>query len=175
MAKRVTDNTDGECGFTLIELLVVFAIVAFAAGFAVLNAPPPRNEARMEAERLAINLQRAGERAIMDGILMGLEISPQGYEFYSYGRGAWAADVDGSPKKIQFRNGLSVEITIEGVSGSPLAEKKIERGEDATPAPQIFLTPTGETTAADISVRGFGERWIVAQNATGQIAVRRDD
>ncbi len=70
-------------GFTLIEILVVVAIIAIAAGIAVIaSAPDDRGVAAREAKRLAGALEHASARAQSRAESLGVSADGGGWRFW---------------------------------------------------------------------------------------------
>lgn len=138
-------------GLTLIELLVVMLVVAMTAGVVAMNLPPSESEARKEADRFAMRLIVAGEQAIMSGSVIAMDLQAEGYRFYRYDRGGWR-DIDlGALSAGQFPADISVDFTVLEPARRNEEEKQQRRSDDDVPAPNVFFSPTGETTALDIS------------------------
>lgn len=125
-------------------------IVALTSSVIVLNLPPPVGEARTEAERFAVRLVAAGEQAIMSGSVIALELEPSGYRFYRYERGGWRDLADPPLTQGMFPSDIAVEYDVP----EPARRNEERRGDprdDDAPAPNIFFSPTGETTALTVS------------------------
>jgi len=180
LAGRLIHRKRASAGYTLIELLVVLAIVALVASVAVLNAPPPPNDARREADRFAARLQAASQQAIMTGAVIGLDVSAQDYRFYIYNRGAWTLADDARLAPGRFPADVSIMVEVSGQTESNETESNeqggVEReGDDDTPAPVIFFTPTGETTPLHLRFSARRRFWTLDLNSSGKVSVARDD
>ena len=146
MDQRVIIRAKKSAGFTLTELLVVMLILALTASVVVLNIAPPSNKAKDAADIFAAKLNAAAEQAIMTGSLIGLEYDENGYAFYLYDRGAWKESDDFRLGAAAFPGDVSVAFTqTEPAKKNEQTDDK-PRDNDA-PAPTVFFTPTGETTA----------------------------
>ncbi len=162
MVGKLTDKRGarpGERGLTLIELLVVMLVVAMSAGLVAINMPPAPSEARREAERFAARLAVAGEQAIMSGAVIGMELEPGGYRFYRYDRGEWRDTQLGPLGAARFPSDVAVDFTVlePAQRNEDEARRRIEReqrelaeADAAFAAPNVFFSPTGETTALDV-------------------------
>ena len=137
-------------------------VVAMAAGLVVFNLPPAPSEAQREAERFAARLAVAGEQAIMSGSVIGMELDPEGYRFYRYDRGEWR-DPEIRPLSAgRFPPDIAVDFTVlEPARRNEDEEQRRIEAERRNladsgleiPAPNVFFSPTGETTAFDIVLR----------------------
>ncbi len=170
MAGELTKRRRANRGLTLVELLVVLAIVALIASVIALNAPAPANDARTEADRFAARLKAASQQAIMTGTVIGLDLNQADYRFYTYHRGDWSLADAAELHADQFPDGVSVSIDI---AGAPKTEERQEKVADE--APDIFFSPTGETTPMKVELRSKRRLWIVEMDAGGAIQVIRDD
>ncbi|BBH43842.1 type II secretion system minor pseudopilin GspH [Pseudomonas sp. KU43P] len=68
-------------GFTLLELLVVLAVLGLVAGMAGLSlGRDPQRQAFQEANFFVQVLQHARQRAVLEGMLLGIRLDAQGYQ-----------------------------------------------------------------------------------------------
>jgi len=178
LAGRLNHKTRASAGYTLVELLIVLAIVALVASVAVLNAPPPANDARREADRFAARLQAASQQAIMSGAVIGLDLSAQDYRFYVYDRGAWSLADEASLAPGRFPSDVSVLVEIPGQAEGNEARGNdqggVENSDDGA-APVIFFTPTGETTPLHLRFAARRRFWTLDLDSGGKVSVARDD
>lgn len=171
----------GQRGLTLIELLIVMLVVAMAAGVVAFNMPPSTSEARKEAERFAARLSVAGEQAIMSGSVIGMELEADGYRFYRYDRGEWRDLALGPQASRQLGAGrfppdIAVDFTVleparrneDEQQRRAAAERERRAQDDETIAtPNVFFSPTGETTALTISFKSRRAALTVSLDNTG--------
>ena len=87
------------------------AILAFSAGFVILNAPPPRAPAKAAAERFAARVQVSLDEAVLNGLAIRLEYSEAGYALARYQGGAWVRFAEGPAASA--RGGRSVRMSLE--------------------------------------------------------------
>ena len=168
----------GQRGLTLIELLVVMLVVAMAAGAVAVNLPPSASEARKEAERFAARLSVAGEQAIMSGTVIGMELEAGGYSFYRYDRGEWRDLSLGSLSAGRFPPEVAVDFTVleparrnEDERQRRIAEQRGRRADadETVAAPNVFFSPTGETTALAISFKSRRSALALSLDNTGAL------
>lgn len=152
-------------GLTLIELLVVLAVLAFAVGVAVVNAPPPRSAAQEEAERFAARLVAASENAASSGLPARARLEGSGYSFERYDGDGWRVD--------RARHALPAKINLEA---SPRSAAQANAARDDARAPQwLMLDPIGMTDAYEVAFSDGRGRWLVSIDTAGRVGVARDD
>ena len=143
-------------------------IAAIAAGVVVLNMPPPVGKARTEADRFAARLAMASEQAIMTGTVIGLELEPSGYEFFEYDRGGWRPlDAEAFGGGL-FPPDIAVDFTLPEPARRN-EEPREERRDEDVPTPNVFFSPTGETTALDINFRSRRALLALSLDNTGNL------
>lgn len=161
-------------GLTLIELLIVMLIIAMMASVVALNAPPSPGKARTEADRFAVRLNMASEQSVMTGSLIGLELSATGYRFFRYERGEWRKDGLAPLKDGDFPADVVVEYDLpEPARRNEEAEP--DHNDEGAPAPNVFFTPTGETTALDVDFVSRRARMKLSLDHAGGLKVIRND
>lgn len=152
-------------GLTLLELLVVLAVLAFAVGVVVVNAPPQRSGAKHEAERFAARLVAASENAASSGAPARARLETTGYRFERYDGDGWRAD--------RTERALPAHISLEA---RPRAAAMANDSRDDGRAPQwLTLDPVGMTDAYEVAFADAGERWLVSVDVAGRVEVKRDD
>lgn len=160
-------------GVSLVEILVVLMIAAMVAGVVVMSAPPLRSDARDESERFAARLAMAAEQAVTKGETVGLTIAEDGYRFYRYSRGEWRAFEGSFADRGAFPPDLAVEFKRdESAEKNMPSETKKETEE--SPQPDIFFSPTGETTPFEVAFQERGLRVSVVLNGAGAVEVKTD-
>lgn len=153
-ADRVRRRADA--GFTLVELMAVCAVVGVAATLIVLNAPRPRADARLEAERLAVLMTRAREEAALTGRSVRVSVDQDGYRFSRRQAGRWTT-LDARP----FQPRLWAEdatVAVESPDG--------RGGEGA-----VEFSPTGEAEPATIAIYCVNGGARVRVDANGRATV----
>lgn len=156
-----TSATGADCdradaGFTLVELMAVCAVVGVAATLVVLNAPRPRSDVRLDAERLAALLTRAREEAALTGRPVRATVDQDGFRFSRRESGRWAP-LGVRPFQPRIWSEDST-VTVEGVEG-PAGEGAID------------FAPTGEAEPATVSIFRANGGARVRVDANGRTAV----
>lgn len=149
-------------------------IIALSAGVVALNAPPPTNMARVEADRFAARVNAASEAAVLNGSLIGLELTEAGYKFFQYERGEWRP-----AENARLRGGVfpaDIAIAFEAPESARRNEDTDEpKRTDETPAPTVFFSPTGETTALEVNFRARRKHITLLLDNAGELKVMRND
>lgn len=136
-------------GFTLVELMVVIAVLALASGAVVLTMSDSRDGARDSAARFAGRLAAARDEAIVSARPVRAWVSPSGYGFDQYRKGAWQP-LDGRVlKREDWPQGTSVSAARArfrfdslGMPQSPAAVRLSNGGRAAT----VRLAANGDVT-----------------------------
>jgi general secretion pathway protein H len=133
-------------GFTLLELIIVTLIIGILLTLTTLSLD--RNSAQRDGERQARfmvdRLQLGCERAILQGELMGVYFSTQGYAFYDWQESQWQLNTDDSLFQAQsWPKGWQIRLWIEKqpVDLTDLSDKKL---------PQVLCSPSGENTVFEL-------------------------
>jgi general secretion pathway protein H len=130
-------------GFTLIELLVVLVLIGMITGMAMLSmgTVDPRDQQKLEAERIVKLLELATQESIAQGDVMGLELFKHGYRFTVIKKQKWqpeSTDMVFKARQLMPQMSLFFASHQQDVS---LEEQSVE---SIAPKPQILLTPDGE-------------------------------
>jgi general secretion pathway protein H len=150
-------------GFTLIEIVVVLLLITIVIGMVGLGFIRDRSsEVREEAERLALMLQAAQQEATMQGQVLALRTTTEGYAFLRLSdQGRFVAierDELLGPRKLT--PPITIEkITIEGLSGT-----------DKT---GLLLEPSGALPPFTITVSAPEATWEISGLANGTLRVGR--
>ena len=154
-------NLQRSRGFTLIELMVVILIIVIVLGLVGVNLEPDRETiVRDEARRMALLLRTAQQEAILQGKILAMEITPEGYVFLMLNDNSEFKSL--SQDEILRPRDLPRDIIISSVNieGRPVTEK-----------PRLILLPTGELPEFTI-IFSFGEiHWKVQGVFSGEIKV----
>lgn len=131
-------------GFTLIEILVVIFILGISAMILVPNiGNQDQVIAKEEAKRFLKVMKLAQERALFQGIELGLKVEPERYLFMQYQAGKWQ-EIEGNtfaarkrPPAVKYALSVEGDLTLQTLT--PQKDKKIE-------TPQILILSSGEMT-----------------------------
>jgi len=131
----------GRAGFTLLELLLVLAVLALLAGLVVAYLPSgsTRTEVVASAREVAAGLRRARGAAIAGNAPV-----------------AFVLDV----KNRSYRVGTEAPVRLAGDITLTLDTARSELAGEAAGGIRFF--PDGSATGGRISLRGGGERAVVA-------------
>ena len=174
--RRRQIGKESQQGLTLVELLVTLLIVALSASVIVLNAPTPPGKEREAAEQFAAKLGIASQLSITSSTLIGLEVTETGYAFYDYRSGEWEPAGDRQLRPGEFSADVAVDIEIaDSVMKNKVAEIEEEGGEEDTPHPSVFFSPTGEVTPLSATFATRRGARIVELTENAELEVRRGD
>jgi general secretion pathway protein H len=130
-------------GFTLIELLIVLVLIGLITGMAMLSmgTADPRDQQKLEAERLVKLLELASQEAITRGDIIGFELFNQGYRFTVVEKNKWQPETtDMVFKSRTLMPQMLLELAMDD-HGVTLTRQPIQ---SVDPKPQIILTPDGD-------------------------------
>ncbi|MBL4583676.1 MAG: type II secretion system minor pseudopilin GspH [Pseudomonadales bacterium] len=144
-AQNQPNNTSG---FTLIELLVVLVIMGVMISLVTFSTgiQNRERETHQTALRLISLMRLASDEAVLNGKLLGWQLSEQQYQFMQREEGNWQAVPDDRLLKLNpLPPWLATELEVEG----RLVEPLVEPAQTAEPEqlPQLFILPSGEMTA----------------------------
>ena len=148
-------------GFTLLEILVVIAILALAAGIAVVSFDrDERGTVEREARRFAGALEYAAQRAQMRHETIGVSAGGNGWRFWTRGPdGRWRAlsdDVPLAPRALP----QPLDAAPLAYAGHPLAANAI-----------VPLRPSGRNEPYSFVVASSSHRAIVSADPLNRVAV----
>ncbi len=159
--------------YTLVELLVVIFIIGIVSGFILLRTGSVSftRDLAHATRNLHNYIEISQTQAILQSVVLGMEISQQGYRVYEYVEidgGRWQA-MQGSSfwKQQQFPDTVILELFAD--YKSMLLPAAIEANR-----PQIIFLPSGEVTPFVISLyrQGDNEGYEIIGNLAGDIIVR---
>jgi type II secretion system protein H len=138
-------------GFTLIELLIVLVLIGLITGMAMLSmgTADPRDQQKLEADRLFKLLELATQEAITRGDVLGLELFNHGYRFTVIKKQKWQPETT----DMVFRaRELMPQMSLAFTMHQETVVLKNQSIEGVDPAPQIILTPDGDMELFQISI-----------------------
>jgi general secretion pathway protein H len=128
-------------GFTLIEIMVVLVIMSVFLSIVILGFE--RIESRrveQQADELVIWLKYVADSAIFDGVVYGIDLTPESLQVYGLSRGQWSQALAietflvAAPITINFQ----VEQQDRAINTIVESDKK-----DAPVLPELVLMPGG--------------------------------
>ena len=144
-------------GFTLIEIMVVLLIIAVMIGMIGVNLQRgDSNRVRDEADRIVILLQAAREEAILQGQVLAVQFSKDGYRFLRLNKGKLERieqDDVLSPRALP--DGITLSFTIDGAAADT------EAG--------LVLDPSGSFLPFVLTLRAGEATWKALGLANGKI------
>ena len=145
-------------GFTLIELAVVVLIIGIIIAAIGINLTrSDRDQVRDEAERLALLVQAAHDEAVLQGRVMVLELTTEGYRFLQLGDDGKLVVV--GPGDLLAPRELPAPITVSA---------DLEGGSATNKAGLVF-DPTGGLGPFRVTLRLRAEEWYVHNLLDGEI------
>jgi general secretion pathway protein H len=150
-------------GFTLIEILVVMLLISIIIGMVGLSFIRDRSsDVREEAERLALLLQTAQQEATMQGQVLALRPTREGYAFLRLSDQGRFVLIERD--ELLGPHKLPPPITIEKIAIEGLT------GADKT---GLLLEPSGALPPFTITVSAPEAAWEIAGLANGTLRVVR--
>lgn len=138
-------------GFTLIELLIVLVLIGLITGLAMLSmgTSNPRDQQKLEADRLVKLLDLATQESMARGDVMGIEFFENGYRFAVVKKQKWQLEVsDRVFKERELLPQMSLAFSMN--QQNIILNKHLVTGLE--PKPQIIITPDGEMDLFQISL-----------------------
>ena len=138
-------------GFTLIELLIVLVLIGLITGMAMLSVgtADPRDQQKLEAERLVKLLELASQEAITRGDIIGVELFSQGYRFTVVQNNKWQPETTDMVFKSRTLMPQMLLALVMDQQDVALTRQPIQ---SVDPKPQIILTPDGDMELFQIRI-----------------------
>jgi type II secretion system protein H len=128
-------------GFTLIEIMVVLVIMTVFLAIVILGFE--RIESRrvqQQADELTIWLKYVADSAIFDGVVYGVDLSPDTLQAYGYSRGQWGQSL--TMEKFIFKAPIAIEFQL-GQDASLIATADKNDKIDVAVMPELVFMPGG--------------------------------
>ena len=138
-------------GFTLIELLIVLVLISLITGMAMLSmgTADPRDQQKLEADRLVKLLELATQESMARGEVMGVEFFENGYRFAVVKKQKWQPEVtDMVFKERALLPQMSLAFSMN--QQNVFLNKHVVSGSELKP--QIIITPDGEMDLFQVSL-----------------------
>lgn len=138
-------------GFTLIEVLITLVLIGVVTGMAFLSMgnAGPRDQQKLEAERLLRLLELAAQESVASGRVIGVEFFNKGYRFARLQKKDWQSE----ERDDVFRpRTLTPPVQMALLMGKSAARITPAPVRGVPPKPQIFLTPDGEMALFQIKL-----------------------
>ncbi|MEO2228683.1 type II secretion system minor pseudopilin GspH [Escherichia coli] len=162
-----------QYGFTLLELMLVTLLIGSVTSLVLMSFPvPPQEKLQRQRDRLQAQLEFALDTSQQDGVVLGLQVKPQSWEFkflqrqqperntpvtgsdiwQSYVWQTWQTRRAAMGGKLP--DGISLELQLQGLQKwLPANDKEAE--------PEILLLPSGEATQFTLLFRLIGSEVVV--------------
>lgn len=185
-----------QAGFTLLEVLLVILLMGLAASAVTLSmsSAGPKEELEKHARQFVATTEMVLDEVVMSGQFVGLVVEDHSYQFVLRREGKWVPLEDGRMMgKREFEDDVELSLVVEGL---PLVQddeeesswfdepfKEAEVGfekKEKQPEPQVFLFPSGEISAFELSFLGRDDNnkdidALVVANPLGRVTLGRED
>ncbi len=133
-----------QSGFTLIEVMVVVIIIGVLINYVTLSfgRSSPEDLLKTEARRLSSLIGLASEEALLRTVLIGVDISEDGYSFLRLSEGEWQPMDDSLFRPRQLPEGMAFSIASTQQVGE----------DDEEDIPEIILLNSGEMTPFELKL-----------------------
>lgn len=160
-------------GFTLIEILVVLLIVAIITAVAVVAFG---QFGRGRREKIIVDqfvrvISVAQQQAILTPEVLGLSVTPKGYQFYQYeiflgkNTGEWTSlENDALSNANAFRKVFNADVKSISTFESDASTKKNN--------PQILFLPSGFVTPFVLELSGAHNHFLITVKNNGVVSVK---
>jgi general secretion pathway protein H len=148
-----------NCGFTLIEIVIVILIVGIVVGLASFSfLRDNASRARDEAEHLALLLGSAQQEAVLQGKILALGITDDGYQFLHVNDKGKLAPIERDDVLAPYRLPRDMSVRTVTVEGAKVKDKT-----------GIVLDPSGNFPNFTIALGTEDAEWHVIGKPNGQI------
>lgn len=168
-----------QSGFTLIEVLVVMVIITVAMSVIVAGFTGADQEQRFRgyAERLALRIEMARDRAVQTNHEWGLYVRSDALVFAEYDpvNQEWLERME-RPFKIETTDdAFRFKVNIEGYPGQDNLPKAAN---EDNPVPSIILFSSGETTPFTLWIEPdawTGAPWVLTSDGFARTSTERSE
>lgn len=172
MADEITINKKHhQHGFTLIEVLVVLVIVAIITGVAVMafgNFGRTRTE-KIRVETFVRMIAVAQSQAIFTPAVIGLNISPEGYQFFQWQKNrkhaAWQVLKESILYQPEAFSGLLKADVKKIAHYDPVQNQHADK-------PLILFLPGGYVTPFTVQLVGKDHHFLVSVSNNGNVSMK---
>ena len=172
-----------RAGFTLLEILLVLVIIGIVASTAIVGFSGFGQTGRVqaEAERLALAIELARQKALRRNEIWGLFVTDTSYSFRrrESAQSSWIAVEDRAFAPWATESGVRFEVrslarrksrTGAARSRRPNRAEPSEEQEDAENAPELAIYPGGEITPLRIVVaRDDAPAWVAQSDGIERV------
>jgi general secretion pathway protein H len=161
-------------GFTLIEILVVVLVVSVLMGLVVGSFTGVDKEQELQgfAERLALKIEMARDKALQSNREWGVYIDKDGVRFAEFDEinAEWQDRIERPFNNDSYSQSVDIRVEATEFEGQLLGEEK--------ELPKIVLFSSGETTPFEIEIepRDWDTRpWLLSSDGFGRTDIARVD
>ncbi len=155
-------------GFTLLEIILALVIFASCA-MMVVSTIPSRSGADIFGQQLKALVEYGSDRAVMDGNIIGLTITPDRYQLVTFeeknGKRGWVPLSAGRiTTRGDFPEAMHVSLSPQRLAATPDAD------------PQILFLPDGEISRFTLSLQSDDKqhRFRVISQGAAPVTVEND-
>lgn len=127
-----------DAGLSLVEVIVSVFILALATSVIVMAAPEAPDPVDESADRLAQDIARARDAALISGKIMGIDLQKGGYQIVSLRESTWLP--------------TAAPISLSQVRIELLTDQGDDDDDEESDLPELHFDPTGIAKAARIRV-----------------------
>lgn len=145
-----------DAGFTLIEMLCVLVLIGLLSGVVIMNIPPSKSQAQIQAERLTRDLNAMVQNGLISGEVRGFGLTEKQFSFYAYNGEEFVPAGSGNWSDV-----LRPELVREG--------QKLKLPEELSP--QIIFEPTGLNDPFTLGLSGPQSSYELRSEGKGRVSL----
>ncbi len=164
-------NNHKQRAFTLIEVLVVLIIVSIITAVAVLafgQFGRGRRE-KIIVQQFTRTITAAQQQAILMPMVLGLTITPTGYQFYRF-QTSLKKPAEWLPLKNDVISNSTAFRSVFSVDVKSIATFSLSKQDKKTPA--ILFLPSGYVTPFTLELKGGASVFQIAVKNNGMMNIR---